>query len=647
MPLLPDLLEALAQGVESGPDAMRVPWEKDPTIARQPSERITYLGRPVEYAREILGVELTPQQEQVLKLVILGKSKRYLLKAGNNLGKTFVLGCALLYAWDVLSAVREANGKERGAMIILTGPSADTVRDTLYRQVLELRQAATMRGYAIPGKWSGEGDSRRGQDTGISVSAKVGPRWFLTAITPSKRVGRGAAHQASGRHHPNLWVFMCEAAGIDEAVWAAMESMATGSENAVVCDFNPTEPTGPVFRRAQLPTWTVFEMSALDHPNVRERRDVVGGGAISYRAIENRIRAECVLVGPYPAHRPDTDAAEFVYALPGADWPEAGKRIDAFPGHPGAPLMVWRPTGLFVPQVLGRFPLESSDGLFDMEAVNRAVARWRARPRPVGSPDAIGLDVARGGDDEAIAFPRWGRPAPDLMRAWRDALVEPELEEDRPASPVDLWAQVMAMPLEGTVAGEPVDRVATRRALLATGRVYLGECLAFGGAQTRDGITLIENVYAGLTRAGVGSPAAWIVDGGGIGAGALDTLSLRGVHRREVQFGGSPLPVLPDETLSENMRTQITMRFAWLVRHDLVDLPPDSLLIEEMRAAKIFYGERTTADDGVREDTGRKRTRTVARLMAKVDFKSILGRSPDRLDAAALALMPAVVAEVR
>ncbi len=37
-----------------------------------------------------------------------------------------------------------------------------------------------------------------------------------------------------------------------------------------------------------------------------------------------------------------------------------------------------------------------------------AVARWRATPAPMGYPDAIGLDIARGGKDHTAAACRWG-----------------------------------------------------------------------------------------------------------------------------------------------------------------------------------------------------------------------------------------------
>jgi len=87
------------------------------------------------------------------------------------------------------------------------------------------------------------------------------------------------------------------------------------------------------------------------------------------------------------------------------------------------------------------------------------------------------------------------------------------------------------------------------------------------------------------------------------------------------------------------MRTQMAMRLAWLVKHDLVDLPDDALLLEEARVSEIKYGERTVTEGGTREQPGRKRTRSVARLIPRDDYMQLLGRSPDRLVAVCLAAM--------
>jgi hypothetical protein len=643
------LLSALAIGLERGPEYVRLVDDGRQTTGRDPVQRRAYVGRPGDYCREILGVKLTAAQEEILRTIFdpCGK-RRYLIRAGNNLGKTFVLACAVLYVFDVLASLLRP-GKitaEQGAGVILTGPTQKLVADTMYRQLLEIRAGAQARGFNFPGTWS-DVQGENGEAKGFKPEVNAAAKWYITTVIPAQRVGQPVATAFSGRHAEIIYVFICEASGVPASTWASADGIASGSKNVVVADFNPTSATTEAFRRAQLSTWDVSELSALDHPNVRQRRDAVPGGAISHQIIEGRILTECQCRGPYPGTEVDSEQCDFVYALPPAGMPEReGPRKDGYPGHPDAPLMVWRPSGLFVPQVLGKFPLESQDGLFDMQAWNRSVARWKQRQAPARSPDRLGFDVAREGKDSSVGAPAWGRPAAELMRAWRDAEVEPLLEdEDAPREPtpdIDLMRALLAGRAEEPEEETPEDRhralVVSRRAMLEQPghRLYIGGLVV---AKKGKAPEVIEDVYVQLSRAGVDAPAGWVVDEGGVGAGAVDVLSLRGVTRRPVSFGGSPSAAEPGEQLSENMRTQMAMRLAWLVAHDLIDLPDDAMLMEEARVARISYGDRPVTELGQRETVGRSKTRAVARLMSRQDFIDALGRSPDRLTAVALAAM--------
>lgn len=643
------LLQQASIGILRGPEYVQLVNDGRQTTGRDPVQRRAYVGRPLDYCREVLGVELTPAQEEILLTIFNPAGKRrYLIRAGNNLGKTFVLACAVLYVFDVLASILKP-GKlmaEQGAGIILTGPTQKLVADTMYRQILEIRAGAQARGFNFPGAWSDvHGDD--GEAKGFKPEVSAAAKWYITTIIPAQKAGQPVATAFQGRHAEILYVFMCEASGIPASVWAAAEAMASGSKNVVVADFNPTSATTEAYRRAQLSTWDVSELSALDHPNVRLRRAEVGGGAISHQIIEGRISTECLARGPYPGTEVDAELCDFVYALPPPGMPEReGPRKDGYPGHPDAPMMVWRPAGMFVPQVLGKFPLESQDGLFDMQAWNRAVARGKRRSPPDRQPDRLGFDVAREGADSSVGAPAWGRPAAEIMRAWRDAEVEePPEDEDAPVEPalaVDLIRALLAGQSEEPEEESPEDRqralVLSRRAMLEhpEHRLYIGSLVV---ARKGKGPEVVEDTYSKLTRSGIDAPLGWVVDEGGVGASVVDVLSLRSVPRRPVSFGGSPDAKEPDENYSENQRTQMMMRLAWLVARDLVDLPDDAMLTEEARVARISWGDRPTTELGQREVRGRSKTHATARLMARQDFMDALGRSPDRLTAVALATM--------
>jgi hypothetical protein len=59
-----------------------VPAEAQPAPA---SETPDYRGRPVEYCEERLGVQLTPAQEEIARLLVRPPYK-VLVRAGHNVG---------------------------------------------------------------------------------------------------------------------------------------------------------------------------------------------------------------------------------------------------------------------------------------------------------------------------------------------------------------------------------------------------------------------------------------------------------------------------------------------------------------------------------------------------------------------------------
>jgi hypothetical protein len=231
------------------------------------------------------------------------------------------------------------------------------------------------------------------------------------------------------------------------------------------------------------------------------------------------------------------------------------------------------------------------DSLFDPEAWDRAVARYRDRATPDGEPDVVGVDPAREGDDETCVIPRWGEDAETLLRAYATARTESE---------------------------GAIEAVYERRQWI-------------GGAHILPkgkGPEIAERV----ARLYPATPIA--IDEGGPGYSVLDHLSA--VLRKEV-YGVSfaavaPAPT-PGESWSENMRTAMYLRAAKLVALGLVDLSDDQLLRQECMAHKLLPKARTVLDPL----TGRKERKPTVLLIQKDHIKKAIGRSPDRADAFVLA----------
>lgn len=563
--------------------------------SRDPRQRRGYATDPHAYLADVLGLTLTPPQEDALQL--LATEPRLLLPSANNQGKTFLLGAWGVFVMDARAAIEDPdNGlPEQGARVLLPGPDHDTVFQTIYAEMLTMAARAEARGHLMPGERSEK-----------SVLWRVRPKWGVEVFSPPQRVGQAVTHTASGRHHRNQVALIEEGQGVAEPIWRATEGMCSSDGNQIASAFNPTEASGPAYKRAQEGTYRVLHLDAFDHPNVRERRAVVPD-AVDFKVIDARVRADCRDRGPYPGTPLEPEHGDFVYALPPrhAILPERGARADGFPGHPDAPLRVVRPNGAFTAQVRGQWPKGSDGGLFGTAELDAAMARGRLAD-VAGVPDAVGVDPAREGVDDATAAPRWGPGAAALLRAYADA------EERGPAAIRDVVDGAHAVVGEITVLkkGDGVDTAAE------------------------------------LHRRFPGSP--FTMDEGGNASSPFD--HLRRVLRRDVRgvsFGSAPLPRLPGEPWCVNLRTQLYVRMAMLVARGLADLPDDALLREEFLAHTTEPVELTreveVPEPGHRPGerprfrTVKKRVQGVA-LVSKDDVKRLIGRSPDRADAAVLAV---------
>ncbi|MDX2165720.1 MAG: hypothetical protein SF182_01595 [Deltaproteobacteria bacterium] len=551
---------------------------------RDPEARRQFLGNPWKYFDEILGWRLTNQQERALEEI--EQRDRLLIAAANNVGKTWLLGGYAVYAMDVGATPPDdaRDLAERGTMLLLPGPDHDTIKGSIWREILMHLRRALARGMGMPGEWSEK-----------SVLWRVRPDWFAEAFSPQRKVGREVTHTASGRHGENMLAIIEEGQGVEEPVWRGAEGMCSGEGNKIVSAFNPTEPMGAAYARAQRGEYFVLHIDALGHPNVRERRTVVQS-AISFRTIDRRVRADCVDRGALGQAQPDPQHHDFLYALPPANAEERGPRADGVPGHPDGAVRVYRPNGIFQGQVLGRWPDSSNTGLFDLVSLNAAIARWRAAPEPSTPPSRIGFDAAREGDDDSVLAPAWGDSAEALLRAYADARHEGE---------------------------------AALQELLATRRVRVGMMTVL---QKGKGPEVAQQAAAIYPR----SP--WNVDEGGVGASVLDhAAAVMHIDAVGVSFSAlAPTPT-PGERWSENMRTALYLRAAMLVARGLVDVPDDPLLREELIAHRLLYKSRVfkVVDRWGQEVKERKPS---VLLLSKDEVKSEIGRSPDRADAFVLAL---------
>lgn len=270
---------------------------------------------PLTFPRRVLGRSYWSGQANQYRT--FHRASRVASKGGHGVGKTFA---AADYIVEMMAT-------RPGTQVICLGPSHDAVKRNLWDKVRAAFFSSRIR---LGG--------RMGADAWV-----VSDGWSARCIGADKPEG------VQGTHGERVIVVVDEAAGVNAALWSAVESVLVGDGCQLILLFNPTRPNGFARDACADPRFAVCTLSCLDHPNVVSGENVVPG-AVTKEAVD-AIRARCTAMNDE----------------------------DYWRGH-----------------VLGEFPSADPDaliGLPDLEASLTATAEDVPR---------LGLDVARFGSDANV-----------------------------------------------------------------------------------------------------------------------------------------------------------------------------------------------------------------------------------------------------
>lgn len=185
----------------------------------------------------------------------------------------------------------------------------------------------------------------------MTTQIDVAPDWYATGFATDEPINFQGPHSAEG-----VLVVVDEASGVPEWVFDTARGFMTQNNARMVLIGNPNFPSGSFYEAFGSSRWKQIHISAFDVPP-----DIL---------------------------RPD--------------WKE--EMLEDF----GADNPIYHI------RVLGEFPLQSENSLFDMTWVEDAMGR----ALPEGGPLEIGVDVGRYGTDESCAFVRKGDTVIDY-RTWQ------------------------------------------------------------------------------------------------------------------------------------------------------------------------------------------------------------------------------------
>ncbi len=218
--------------------------------------RERYKGRFLAFADEVLGIDAwSPDQLTVIAALEAGL-RQGIIAGGNGVGKD-----VLTTGWGMYEAY------VNDALAILSGAG-----DRQVRTVLMSREVGAM--------WANAAGKLPGTRYQMAIRIPGRPRGGVLAFSAAD------PELFVGHHGKRVFVGLTEGQAITAEIFQAAQRCVVGP-GCILVSCNPNSKSTAVYELAQRPAWEVFHWSALDFPNVVEKREVFPG-AVTWEWVEER-----------------------------------------------------------------------------------------------------------------------------------------------------------------------------------------------------------------------------------------------------------------------------------------------------------------------------------------------------------------------
>lgn len=301
---------------------------------------------PVFFAKRVLGRHPWSIQADVLRSV--RDFSRTSVRSCHGIGKTFIAASVML--WFLYSHYK--------AIVISTAPTWRQVDKLIWK---EMRSAYRMARFPLGGTLM-----PRAPELHI-----ISNEWYATGLSTDD------PNRFQGFHEEHILVVVDEAAGVNEAIFDAIDGVLTTTGARLLLLGNPTVLGGTFYNSFKSPLYNKFHVGAFDTPNFTTfgitLEDIKSG---DWRAkIGDRPLPYSQLIAPHWV------ADRYV------DW--------------GTESLPWEA------RVMGNFPRQGENTLIPLAWIEAAMERWHDMEPE--KPVEIGVDVARFGSDKTVIAVRRGR----------------------------------------------------------------------------------------------------------------------------------------------------------------------------------------------------------------------------------------------
>lgn len=365
---------------------------------------------PVGWCRERGGEHTWSGQSAIAESVV--RNRYTAVHSAHDLGKSKI--SANISTWWI------DTHPPGTAFVVSTAPTAAQVSAILWREIAKMHKKV-----GAPGK----------------INRAGYPQWFVGP----ELVGYGrkpADYEESafqGIHAMFVLIIIDEACGVAKHLFDAVDALATNEQARVLAIGNPDDP-GSHFASICKPgsDWNVIHLDGLRSPNMTKeriigyRRDGFGYANPRYPLLHALMEAERI---PYSTEETPEDLRPLLIS---ELWIE--ERIRRWAGVPKDAHLAYDPATLrelvqrrcasspiFQAKVRGVFPSAGSEGVIPLGWVELAMNRWHdvmdtsdglapSLKATLPGRKVIGVDVARGGEDETAIAVRYGSLVESIER---------------------------------------------------------------------------------------------------------------------------------------------------------------------------------------------------------------------------------------
>jgi len=360
---------------------------------------------PVGFGEQVLGDRFTEDVKRVMESV--RDHPITLARSANSTGKTH--SAARVAAWFYKC-------HPDSQVYLITAGAYENLKRQLWGEVM-----------GVVGQHPGLFE----EDNILAGTVMRSAQSFIATIAiPAQGTEEEREAKVSGKHAPWLLFIVDEGDAVGFEIYRGIEGCMSNDNARLLVLYNPKSQSGPVYDMEVEKRAHVVHLSAFNHPNVVEGREVIPG-AVTREKTVRRINEWTVWVGE---DEKVAEGRQDVYRLP--DF-LVGAVAKATSGEEYPPLAagyyrILQP--LFSYMVQGFYPAQAETQLINTDWIDAARARYDEYVRRWGGPATfdilpiLGLDVAEMGVDANVACLRYNDFVPPML-TWNG--VDPDLTATR------------------------------------------------------------------------------------------------------------------------------------------------------------------------------------------------------------------------